>query len=151
MEVDTGSAVSIVSEVEYKKWFKHLKLQLTQFHSNTYFGESLPLLCTVLLGRNWLEKLSLDWPTIFQVSHVPALEDILAKYEALFETGYGHIKLSKAPIRVREGAEPLFLKARPVPYALKERWSRSFRDWRMKKVEVTGLPQWCCSPRKMVH
>ena len=29
MEVDTGSAVSIVSEVEYKKWFKHLKLQPT--------------------------------------------------------------------------------------------------------------------------
>ena len=27
MEVDKGSAVSIVSKVEYKKWFKHLKLQ----------------------------------------------------------------------------------------------------------------------------
>ena len=26
MEVDTRSALSIVSEVEYKKWFKHLKL-----------------------------------------------------------------------------------------------------------------------------
>ena len=27
MEVDTGSAGSIVSKVEYKKWFTHLKLQ----------------------------------------------------------------------------------------------------------------------------
>ena len=117
MEVDTGSAVSILSEVEYKKWFKNLKLQLTQFHSNTHSGESLPLLCTVLLRRNWLEK----WSTIFRVSHVPALEDIIAKYEALFEKGYGHIKLSKAPIQVRDGAQPLFLIARPVPYALKEK------------------------------
>ena len=44
MEVDTGSAVSIVSEVEYKKWFKHLKLQARQFHLKTYSGDSLPLL-----------------------------------------------------------------------------------------------------------
>ena len=44
MEVDRGSAVSIVSEVEYKKWFKHLKLQPTQFHLKTYPGKSLPLL-----------------------------------------------------------------------------------------------------------
>ena len=40
MEVDTGSAVSIVSEVEYKKLFKHLKLQPTQFHLKTYSGEN---------------------------------------------------------------------------------------------------------------
>ena len=147
MEVDTGSAVSIVSEVEYKKWFKHLKLQPTptQFQLKTYSGESLPLLGEirvavkyqtqemqlplvvaqgkkpVLLGRNWLEKLNLDWSTIFKVSHVHAVEDILAKYEALFEKGYGHIKLYKAAIQVREGAQPQFLKARPVPYAHKEK------------------------------
>ena len=40
MEVDTGSALSIVFEVEYKKWFKHLKLQPRQFHLKTYSGES---------------------------------------------------------------------------------------------------------------
>ena len=39
MEVDTGSSVSIVSEVEYKKWFKHLKLQPTHFHLKIYSGE----------------------------------------------------------------------------------------------------------------
>ena len=33
----------------------------------------------VLLGRNWLEKLNLDWSTIVKVSHVPAAEDALAK------------------------------------------------------------------------
>ena len=106
--------------MEYKKWFKHLKLQPTQFHLKTYSGESLSLLGEVrvavkyqtqeiqiplvvaqgkkpvLLGRDWLEKLNLDWSTIFKVSHVPAVEDILVKYEALFEKGYGHIKLYKA-------------------------------------------------------
>ena len=135
----------IVSEVEYEKWFKHLKLQPTQFHLRTYSGESLPLLGEirvavtyqtqkmqlslvvaqgkkpVLFRRNWLAKLNLDWSTILQVSHVPAVEDMLAKYEALFEKGYGHVKLYKASIQVRERAQPQFLKARPVPYALKEK------------------------------
>ena len=82
----------------------------------------------VLLGRNWLEKLNLDWFTIFKVFHVPSLEDVLAKYEALLEKGYGHFKLYKA--------QPLFLKGRPVPYALKEKLGRSFRDWRMKRFST---------------
>ena len=151
MAVDTGSAVSIVSEVEHNKWFKHLKLQPMQLHLKTYSGMSLPLLGEirvavnyqtqemqlplvvaqgkkpVLLGRNWLEKLNLDWSIIVKVSHVPAAEDALAKYEALFEKGYGHIKLYKASIQVREGAQPLFLKARPVPYALKEKVERELQ------------------------
>ena len=75
----------------------------------------------VLFRRNWLEKLNLHWSTILQVSHVPAVEDMLAKYEALSEKGYGHVKLYKASIQVREGVQPQFLKARPVPYALKEK------------------------------
>ena len=158
MEVDTGSAVSIVSKVEYKKWFKHLKLQPTQFHLKTYSGESLSLLGEirvavkyqiqemqlplvvaqgkkpVLLGRNWLEKLNLDWSTIFKVSHAPAVENILVKYEALFEKGYGHIKLYKASIQVREGAQPQFLKARPVPYALKEKVEQE-----LQRLEDEGI------------
>ena len=145
MEVDTGSAVSIVSEVENKKLFEHLKLQPTQFHLKTYSGEPLPFLGElqvavkyqtqemqlplvvaqgekpVLLGRNWLEKLKLDWSTIFKVCQVPAVEDVLAMYDVLFKKGYGLIKQYKASIQVREGAQPIFLKARPVPYALKEK------------------------------
>ena len=90
----------------------------------------------VLLDCNWLEKLDLDWSTILKVSHVPTAEDILAKYEALFEKRYGHIKLYKASIQVREGAQPLFLKQDPFHMLLKKRWSRSFRDWRMKGLSA---------------
>ena len=47
-------------------------------------GNAIPLVVAqgkkpVLLGRNWLEKLNLDWSTIAKVSHVPAAEDALAK------------------------------------------------------------------------
>ena len=78
----------------------------------------------MLLGENWLEKLKINWSTTFKVSQVPAVEDIRAKYEALFERGYRNIKLYKAPDPfrfVKAGAQPIFLKARPIPYALKEK------------------------------
>ena len=44
MEVDTGSAVSIVSEREYNNLLKHLQLIPTHIHLKTYSGEQLPLL-----------------------------------------------------------------------------------------------------------
>ena len=99
----------------------------------------LPLVVThgkkpVLLGRNWLEKLNLDWSTIFKVSHMPAVEDILDKYEPLFEKGNGHIKLYKASIQVCEGAQPLFLKARPIPYVLKGKVEQE-----LQRLEYEGI------------
>ena len=50
-----------------------------------------------------------------------AVDGLIAKYQVLFEKGYGHLKQFKASIQVREDAQPIFLKARPVPYALKEK------------------------------
>ena len=44
MEVDTGSAVSIISETVYKKLFQHLPLKPTHFYLKTYSGERLTLL-----------------------------------------------------------------------------------------------------------
>ena len=44
MEIDTGSAVSIISEREYNNLLKDLKLRLTRIHLKTYSGEQLPLL-----------------------------------------------------------------------------------------------------------
>ena len=52
----------------------------------------------------------------------------------LFEKGYGHIKLYKASIQVREGAQPLFLKARPVSYALKEKVKQE-----LQRLEDEGI------------
>ena len=113
----------------------------------------------MLLGWNWLEKLKRDWSNTFKVSQVPALEDILAKYEALFERGYQLIKVYKAldPFTsVKAGAQPIFLKARPIPYALKEKVKQE-----LQRLEDEGIiykvsqsdwaAQWCWSPRKMVH
>ena len=87
---------------------------------------SLPLLVVggkgpALLGRNWLEKIKLNWPIIKQrSSHNKWLEEILQKHAQLLEEGLGTLQGTKAKIHVEPTATPIFHEARPVPYALRE-------------------------------
>ena len=75
-----------------------------------------------LLGRNWLDKIKLNWPIVKQLSsHNKRLEDILQKHEQLFEEGLGTLQEATAKIHVDPTATPIFHKARPVPYALREK------------------------------
>ena len=75
-----------------------------------------------LLGRNWLEKIKLNWPIVKQLSsHNKRLEDILQKHAQLFEEGLGTLQEATAKIHVDPKATPIFHKARPVPYALREK------------------------------
>ena len=140
MEVDTGSAVSIISEAEYNTLFKNLPLQPSKLQLRTYSGKQLPLLGElqllqsqeaqlllivakgdrpVLLGQNWLQTLRLDWSNIFKVTQENAVEGITSRYNTLFDSGYGHLKQFKALIKLKDHAQPIFLQARLVPYALK--------------------------------
>lgn len=85
MEVDTGAAVSIISHATYKQLFAHLPLEGVRVKLKTYTGENIPVLgqftVTVqyedqvnelplivvegnLCGRNWLQKIKLDWKEI---------------------------------------------------------------------------------------
>ena len=88
----------------------------------------------VLLGRNWLDKLNLNWATIFKVSEVNAVDGLIARYQVQFEKGYGHLKQFKSSIQVREDAQPILLKARPVPYALKEKVEQE-----LQRLEEEGI------------
>ena len=88
----------------------------------------------VLLRRNWLDKLKLDWATIFKLSKVNTVHGLTAKYQDLLGKGYGHLKQFKASIQVREDAQPIFLKARPVPYALKKNVEQE-----LQRLEEEGI------------
>ena len=85
MELDTGAAVSLVSEYTYRRLCPYRPLQETTTRLRTYFGEQLMVLgqldvevqyrvqrahlplCVIqgegssLLGRDWLRHLCLDW------------------------------------------------------------------------------------------
>ena len=88
MEVDTGAAVTVMSEEQHKKLFPRTKLQPCSLLLKTYTGEAMSVAgqipaqvrygdqhCAlaltvirgkgpVLLGRDWLNHLVLDWKNI---------------------------------------------------------------------------------------
>ena len=80
MELDTGAAVSLVSQKTWKQYFPAGKLEKSDILLKTYSGEplkvegqaevqvELPLLAAgkgpSLWGRNWLESIQLDWARI---------------------------------------------------------------------------------------
>ena len=69
-----------------------------------------------LFGRNWLEKVKLNWPAIHQVQESP-LNSILAQHQSIFQKGLGTLVGYYAQIQRDPSTTPKFCKARTVPYA----------------------------------
>ena len=107
MEIDTGAAVSLISERQQKVMFPNATLDKSRVELKTYTGERitvagelkvqvrygqqkrhLPLIIVAgdgpsLLGRNWLEHLRLDWKTVGTISSEPETDASPANLEAL--------------------------------------------------------------------
>ncbi|KAI7789894.1 hypothetical protein IRJ41_014004, partial [Triplophysa rosa] len=149
MQLDTGASLSVISDHIYRDKLYDSVLRPTSIHLTSYTGDNIPVLgeiqvavtyedqqCSLplvvvkgnkppLMGRNWLQEISLNWKEIFRLSHVVAVNastifDVLKKHNQLFGEGYGRITDFTAKVRVQEGSKPIFHKPRPVPYALKE-------------------------------
>ena len=79
-----------------------------------------------LLGKNWLHQIKLQWGEIFSFSSgdlggaKDQLNDLLSKQSKLFTDNYEGMKGLEAHITMKSDAKPIFVKARRVPYALKE-------------------------------
>ena len=151
MELDTGASVSLISEVTYKElWMKQRPLlRPTTIVLKTYTGEKIPLLGRIvvhvstsqarkglqlpllvvkgngpsLCGRDWLDKLKLDWKSVHQVRRVETkdLESILEQYQVVFNDELGCLRETKVKIHVDPQVTPKFYRARSVPYALREK------------------------------
>ena len=143
MEVDTGAAVSVVSEDVFKRTFPGAELRPSKLVLRTYTGESMPVLGelavqvkygslapkkldlavvkgsgTWLLGRNWLHHIRLDWKTICSFTN-SSLDSLLDKYSDVYAEGLGTVKPFKVKLNVSSKAKPKFCKPRPVPFALR--------------------------------
>ena len=142
MELDTGAAVSLMSEKTYRKMFPVMSLQESRTVLKTYSGEplrvigqrecrvkiagqsaKLPLIVVAgdgpsLLGRNWLQVIRLDWMKINPVKQCQVSE-VLQRHETLFQPGLGMLQGYEAKIIVDPEARPRFCKARSVPYAMR--------------------------------
>ena len=144
MEVDTGASMSLMSEATYGELWPGRVLQPSQVRLQSYSKETIPVVgcCYVnleykgqtaklpllvvagsgptLLGRDWLGQVRLDWQQIHQV-HSVSLQELLAKYPAVFKEGLGTLKGYEAKIHVEPDAVPKFHRARTVPYALRDK------------------------------
>lgn len=83
---------------------------------------------TTLLGRQWLSELNMEIPKINlcnldidKGNRNEQLNNIISRHESLFDGTLGRYKGKPVQLFVREGAEPVFCRARPVPYALRPR------------------------------
>ena len=70
-----------------------------------------------------------------------ALDDLLSKNEEIFQPELGAMKGVKAHVHLQGGAEPLFCKAKPVPYALRDsieaELKRLVKDRQLEPVKVS--------------
>ncbi len=86
-----------------------------------------------LLGRDWLAKIKVHWSSIFSM-HTPELQDILDRHETIFIPGLGKTLVGEARLHVDPDVQPRFLKARPVPYALRVKVEKE-----LDKLEEEGV------------
>ena len=162
LELDTGASVSVINENTYNQLKNSSVLKKTQTILRTYSGEKiipigvidvsviyqnrehrLPLVVVPggpnLLGRNWLREIRLNWRNIQAKLHNVSsttqspLNDVLHRYEHVFNDELGALKGMKASIHLKEDATPMFMRSRPVPYMffvkeLKLNW----RDWKTR-------------------
>lgn len=171
MEVDTGAGISLMSEAMYQqKWSSSARppvLSPAAVRIRTYTGETVNVLgvaavtveyedqrCELdlhvvsgsgpsLLGRDWLQALTLNWRSLHKLRPPVALEDVLKRHSSVFEESLGLAKDFTAKIHVDASEQPRFCKARTVPYALRERVEQELdRLQRLGVIEPIQSSEW---------
>ncbi|KAJ8716473.1 hypothetical protein PYW07_003100 [Mythimna separata] len=158
-EIDSGSAVSVISENTYKSYFKELPLSVTNKKLFSYTGENIKTLGIVLLpisyngrtevlnvyvvhaggppllGRDFIREFDLELAPANASATVHALykqqtqngiysnivKQLINQFPKVFSGNLGSFNKYKISLRLKPDAKPIFFKARPVPYALKEK------------------------------
>lgn len=156
-EIDSGSAVSVISENTYKSHFKQLPLTVTTKRLFSYTGENIKTIGVVslpvsyngrtqvlnvyvvcangppLLGRDFIREFDLELTPARGVAvHALSTEvqagcesDIVKQltnqFPNVFSDNLGSFNKYKISLRLKPDAKPIFIKARPVPYALKDK------------------------------
>lgn len=151
MEVDSGSGASFCSDTLFKKFRCPMEQTSVEFHpygegtpritplgcatvTVEYKGRraQLPIYvlageCVPLIGRQWLEALNiLKQEDLHRVAgstngSTNTRWDPIQLFPELFTEGIGLAKNYTCSITMKPDAQPVFRKARPVPFALRDR------------------------------
>jgi len=145
-EIDTGAGLTIINEKTYREMgggpLHQTRIQLYTYTRDkvgvlgemstqvSYKGQTKQLAILVvkgegpnLIGRNWLKAIQLDWRAIFrlEIEQQQELKALLSKFGEVFKGELGTLVGATAKIYVDLEAKPRYFKARPLPYALKEK------------------------------
>ena len=74
-----------------------------------------------LLGIDWLERLKLDWTQVYQLRSNDELQTVLDHHKEVFADQLGCIEGVKAKLHLKPNSQPKFIKARNLPFALREK------------------------------
>ena len=164
MEIYTGAGHTIISDQDWRLFGKPA-LMASQLRLRTHTDESvdvkgtfeaqfdigenqhcLPVLIGVregpaLLGRNWLNRVRLDWSRIFKLSAI-AVADMLAPFEELFKPELGTIQAPLVHLQLKPHAVPKFHRSRQIPYALRDQVKDELRHLDNKVREKIDHSDW---------
>ena len=163
MEIDTGAAVSIISENTQKSLFPTASLTVPTVRLRTYTSKPIRVVGQMsvevkyqgyrdrhtlyvvegkgpsLMGRDWLSQITLDWVSIRAVGcneSKPDVGKLIEKYAKVFQPGLGTMKNIKAQLTLKPEAIPRFHRPRPVPFAIKDKVGQE-----LDRLEEAGVLQ----------
>ena len=164
MEIDTGAAVSLISEDTYRKKFSKLQLTASAVRLATYTTQRIEVCGEVrvrvrlgdqekhcrlvvvagkgpsLLGRDWLQTFRIQWHQInalvtwHTTGYAEKVEVLVKGFPEVFNDNLGEIHPFKARLVLKEGAQPVFCRPRSVPFAIKEQI-----ETELERLEKTGV------------
>ena len=185
MELETGAVVSLITEWTYKQKFSHVPMRASTQRLHPSSGDSLKVVGEItadilhggvhrqlplivvhveayvpsLVGRNWLEKIRLNWSKIFAQRHsvskvsekdITSREYWQAKYPEVFADGLGTV--TGMMLHIKQGAVPKFHQPRPVPFAVREAVEKELQRMEDEDIiEPVSFSEWAtplvCVPK----
>lgn len=160
MELDTGAAVSTISYEDFRLRFPEKRLFKTNLKLRTYTNEEfsprgvayvvvryrdhefhsklyvISAKTSTLLGREWLREMKgwhEDIRTIENKNDY-SLDTLLSEFGEIFSESIEPIPNFEAEFQMKDIVNPVFMKARTVPYAL-----RSKVEDEIKRLEKLGI------------
>jgi hypothetical protein len=146
-EIDSGSAVSVISDKTYELHFSNVPLSDTNKRLIGYTGEVLRCVGCArlmlewrgrsrelqvyvvrgggppLLGRDFIAGFQLQLSPVYNcnVLKTNEIESLSLLYPGVFSDKLGRFNKYEVKLVLKENAKPIFVKARPMPFALKDR------------------------------
>lgn len=175
MEVDSGAAFSLINESTWEQMRGCSTLGALHNRLRTWNDSPVQVLgqatvqvrykdikCNLsivvaqgsgpnLIGRNWFQALNIYLNVnLITDTDMTLVDKVVEKHSEVFRDGLGTYRGNPVTIPLKVNASPKFLKARPVPYAIKERVEKeidrlveegvlrpvSFSDWATPVVPI---------------